>query len=41
MARPLRLAFKKACYHKTSRGMRKENIFYGDEDKTIFLEKLN
>jgi REP element-mobilizing transposase RayT len=41
MARPLRLAFENACYHITSRGMRKENIFYGDEDKSIFLEKLN
>jgi putative transposase len=41
MARPLRLAFENACYHITSRGMRKENIFYGDEDKSVFLEKLN
>ena len=41
MARPLRLAFENACYHITSRGMRKENIFYDDEDKSVFLEKLN
>jgi len=35
MARPLRLAFGNACYHITSRGMRKENIFYTDEDKLV------
>jgi len=41
MARPLRLAFENACYHITSRGNRRENIFYTDKDKSIFLEKLN
>ncbi len=41
MARPLRLAFENACYHITSRGNRKENIFYTDKDRSVFLEKLN
>jgi putative transposase len=41
MARALRLAFEGACYHITSRGNRKENIFYSDGDKKVFLEKLN
>lgn len=41
MARPLRLAFEDACYHITSRGNRRENIFHTDEDKSVFLEKLN
>ncbi|MGC1135805.1 MAG: transposase [Nitrososphaeraceae archaeon] len=41
MARALRLAFEGACYHITSRGNRKENIFYSDSDKKVFLEKLN
>ena len=41
MARPLRLAFEDACYHITSRGNRRENIFYTDNDKSVFLEKLN
>ena len=41
MARPLRLSFENACYHITSRGNRKENIFYTDKDKSVFLEKLN
>jgi REP element-mobilizing transposase RayT len=41
MARQLRLAFEDACYHITSRGSRKEKIFYSDQDKSVFLEKLN
>jgi len=41
MARPLRLAFENARYHITSRGSRRENIFYTDKDKSVFLEKLN
>ena len=41
MARPLRLSFDNACYHITSRGNRKENIFYTDNDRFVFLRKLN
>ncbi len=41
MARPLRLSFENACYHITSRGNRRENIFYTEKDKSVFLEKLN
>jgi len=40
MARPLRLAFENACYHITSRGIRKDKIFLSDKDKSIFIEKL-
>jgi putative transposase len=41
MARPLRLSFENAVYHVTARGNRRENIFYSDKDKSIFLEKMN
>jgi len=41
MVRPLRLSFEDACYHITSRGNRKEKIFYTDNDRIVFLEKLN
>ena len=41
MARSLRLSFENAFYHITARGMRKENIFYSDKDKYIFLDKMN
>ncbi len=41
MARPLRLSFKNAVYHITSKGNGKDNIFYSDKDKEIFLEKMN
>ena len=41
MARPLRLAFEDAVYHITVRGNRREDIFYTDKDRTVFLEKLN
>ena len=41
MARPLRLSFENAVYHITARGNRRENIFYSDADKAIFLEKMN
>lgn len=40
MARPLRLSFENAFYHITSRGNRREKIFYSDRDKEIFLKKL-
>lgn len=41
MARPLRLSFENAVYHITARGNRKEDIFYSDRDKSIFLDKMN
>jgi putative transposase len=41
MARQLRLAFEDACYHITSRGSRRDKIFHSDEDKSVFIEKLN
>ena len=41
MARSLRLSFDDACYHITSRGNRKENIFYTDHDRLVFLRKLS
>ena len=41
MARPLRLSFENAVYHITSRGNRREQIFYNDEDRKRFLEKIN
>lgn len=41
MARPLRLAFEDAVYHITVRGNRREDIFYTDNDRSVFLEKVN
>ena len=41
MARSLRLSFENAFYHITARGIRKENIFYSDKDKYIFIDKMN
>lgn len=41
VTRPLRLCFKDAVYHIISRGNRKENIFHSDEDRQVFLEKMN
>ncbi len=41
MARSLRLSFEDAVYHITARGNRKENIFYSDEDRKTFLNKMN
>jgi REP element-mobilizing transposase RayT len=40
MARPLRLSFEGAVYHITARGNRREKIFYRDEDRETFLEKM-
>jgi len=40
MVRPLRLSFENAFYHITIRGNRREKIFYSDQDKEIFLKKL-
>jgi len=41
MSRPLRISYKNAFYHITSRGHRKEKIFYDDKDKRIFIRKLD
>jgi REP element-mobilizing transposase RayT len=40
MARPLRLSFENAFYHITARSNRREKIFYSEQDKKIFLKKL-
>lgn len=40
MARQLRIEYQGAFYHVISRGERKENIFYDDNDRMKFLEKL-
>ena len=40
MARPLRLEFSGALYHITSRGDRREDIFYNNSDRRLFLELL-
>jgi putative transposase len=41
MARPLRLSFENAVYYITARGNRQDPIFYNDEDRNIFLDKIN
>jgi putative transposase len=41
MARPLRLSFENAVYHITARGNRREPIFYHNEDRKVFLDKIN
>ena len=41
MSRPLRISYQNAFYHITSRGHRKEKIFYDDKDKRTFIRKLN
>jgi len=41
MSRPLRISFNNAVYHITARGNRKEKIFYSDNDKRIFLQKMD
>jgi len=40
MARPLRLEYKGALYHVTSRGDRREDIFEDDEDRLRWLDNL-
>ncbi|MGL1833103.1 REP-associated tyrosine transposase [Rhodocyclaceae bacterium SMB388] len=40
MARPLRIEFPGALYHVMSRGDRREDIFWDDGDRTIFLDTL-
>ena len=41
MSRPLRISFNNAVYHITARGNRKEKIFYQDNDKRVFLRKMD
>lgn len=41
MTRPLRINYENAVYHIIARGNRKEDIFYSDEDKRLFQEKMN
>lgn len=41
MSRPLRISFDNAVYHITARRNRKEKIFYSDDDKRIFLQKMD
>jgi putative transposase len=38
MARKLRVEFEGALYHVLNRGDRRENIFYSDADRALFLE---
>ena len=40
MARPLRLAFSGTLYHIISQDDRREDIFYNNSDRTLFLEIL-
>jgi putative transposase len=40
MSRPLRIEFSGAVYHITSRGNGKQNIFFEDKDRKMFLSLL-
>jgi putative transposase len=40
MARPLRLAYAGAVYHVTARSNERKELFYGDEDREMFRQKL-
>jgi putative transposase len=40
MSRPLRIEFRGALYHVTSRGDRREDIYDDDEDRELFLKVL-
>jgi putative transposase len=40
MARPLRIEYPGACYHVVNRGNRREQVFNGEDDYFLFLEKL-
>ena len=40
MARPLRIEYPGAIYHVTSRGNARQNIFLDDDDKVLFLARL-
>jgi len=41
MARQLRVEYEGAIYHVMSRGDRKENIFWDDRDRQVFLRTLD
>ena len=41
MSRPSRISFNNAVYHITARGNRREKIFYSDDDKRMFLQKMD
>lgn len=41
MSRPLRISFDNAVYHITARGNRRDKIFYSNDDKRIFLQKMD
>lgn len=40
MARPLRIEYPGAFYHITTRGVGRQDIFFDEADKQMFLEKL-
>ncbi|MBU0499451.1 MAG: transposase, partial [Gammaproteobacteria bacterium] len=40
MARPLRIEFAGALYHVTSRGDGREDIFFGDDGRMLWLDVL-
>jgi len=40
MARPIRVEFPGALYHVTDRGVDRQDIFFNDEDRKAFLERL-
>ena len=41
MSRPLRISFDNAVYHITARGNRRKKTFYSDNDKQVFLQKMD
>ena len=41
MARALRIKYKGALYHITSRGNERKNIFRDDQDRKYFIQTLN
>ncbi len=40
MSRPIRIEFRNALYHVTTRGDRREDIFDDDVDRHAFLDVL-
>jgi REP element-mobilizing transposase RayT len=40
MPRGLRIEYEGALYHVMNRGDRRENIFFGDEDRLLFSKTL-
>ena len=40
MARPLRIEFKNALYHVTSRGDGRDDIYLSDQDRVQYLDVL-